>query len=403
MIDIVGNPQAEMIAILSKRPDYLKRTVLDQDYFVEPFKSMYLATKSSLEKYGLIDTGYISSFKGVNRDDYVSILWEEIPTDITTFKTLEENILDAYRKREYLNLAEQLRDNQIDIYQFKFGVNALEMQNTNTLQRIDCKEICSILERSASSKVLKFTEYQKLKAKSNIFERDLVVVAGKTGRGKTGFCLNIANDLLTHYPVMYISMELSAETIRTRLTAMNTDIPVSNILSPSTTVRDNGIAKIKSYGKSMDKKEFYVTDTSQTISSIERIIGSFPQEKHFVVFVDHLGYIKCKGKDIRERTTESIKRLRQMSMDFNCTIFCISHVSRTNDRVPQLSMLKESGEIENSARKVLFLWEEQEDDYGVYIMKNDSGSLGMIPIDYNKNTQKVREKETAGGGLRIPR
>ena len=55
-------------------------------------------------------------------------------------------------------------------------------------------------------------------------------------------------------------------------------------------------------------------------------------------------------------------------------------------------MLRDSGEIEQSARKVMFVWEENE-NYSICIEKNDSGGNRSIPVNYYKETQKFEERE----------
>ena len=91
--------------------------------------------------------------------------------------------------------------------------------------------------------------------------------------------------------------------------------------------------------------------------------------------------------------TEIAKELRKYSLDFNCTIIGLCQLNRdaikSNDG-PKLSMLRDSGEIEQSASKVVFVWN---DDNGcsMVLLKNRSGRTGVINVHYNKGTQRMEE------------
>ena len=66
--------------------------------------------------------------------------------------------------------------------------------------------------------------------------------------------------------------------------------------------------------------------------------------------------------------------------------------NRENE-APTLSRLKESGEIENSARQVIFIYFKTEDNYFIHIAKNTRGAVGIdIPITFTKNTMTIRER-----------
>ena len=145
MIDIEGNIPATMLSLLCHNPQYLKGSLLTEEYFLEPYRSIFAAMKDSIAKHGIIDADYISDFNGVNRDDFMSLLWEEQQGDITTYKRLEGNIVDAYKRRQYIELAKRLQLNQIDVYGFKYGVNNLNVINVNNLHKLDRNSILGSL------------------------------------------------------------------------------------------------------------------------------------------------------------------------------------------------------------------------------------------------------------------
>ena len=94
--------------------------------------------------------------------------------------------------------------------------------------------------------------------------------------------------------------------------------------------------------------------------------------------------------------TEIAKELRKISLDYNCTIIGLCQLNRDATKTsgkPKLSMLRDSGEIEQSASKILFVWQD-DDGYSLVLEKNRSGPTGYIPITYNKQNQIISEVRT---------
>ena len=121
-----------------------------------------------------------------------------------------------------------------------------------------------------------------------------------------------------------------------------------------------------------------------------------------ILFIDHLGLTKVDGmKSLYEQATEVAKQLRQMCLEYDCTIISASQLNRSayNSDEVSLSMLKDSGELENSASKVILLHRDKnssaDDDVvemNVEIAKNRDGVCGLIKMDYDKTKQIFSEK-----------
>ena len=123
------------------------------------------------------------------------------------------------------------------------------------------------------------------------------------------------------------------------------------------------------------------------------------KQGHTIVFIDHVGLIKSKkNSSLYENLTEIVKELRQMSLDYDCTIFLVSQLNRTadNKQLPKISELKDSGELEQSATTVILMHDENQDkniskdDVSITFLigKNRNGSLGMMHYQYNKLSQR---------------
>ena len=125
--------------------------------------------------------------------------------------------------------------------------------------------------------------------------------------------------------------------------------------------------------------------------------------RHTVVFIDHLGLVKIDGmRSLYEQATEVAKELRQICLEYDCTIISASQLNRgaySSDEIT-LSMLKDSGELENSASKVMLLYKSKEankDDLMHELVfdeaKNRDGYTGIINAIYDKEKQIFSEKK----------
>lgn len=104
-----------------------------------------------------------------------------------------------------------------------------------------------------------------------------------------------------------------------------------------------------------------------------------------------------------EKITELAKTLRNMSTTHNITMIALSQVSRqqnqhgntrNRENAPlELNRMKDSGELENSARQAVNIYFKTEGNYFMYIAKNTRGEVGIdIPITFTKNTMTIKER-----------
>jgi replicative DNA helicase len=120
------------------------------------------------------------------------------------------------------------------------------------------------------------------------------------------------------------------------------------------------------------------------------------RRKMVACFVDYLQLMKSANKQgNRQQEVSDIARgLKDAARDYNMPIIALSQLSRKNmqeDRAPELSDLRESGEIEQAARTVIFLHGEKiKVEAGqpyprirhmeCIIAKQGDGPLGSFPL-----------------------
>ena len=385
------NYQQELIGILGSKPQYFNSTILTKEYFDKPFDYMFEKMRLSYKKNGTVNYQDILEDNNIADDLFVACISNVIQTHIKYFKSLESMAIEKYKARMIHEYNSMLIRGDIDVNGFTNRVKKLENISSSELKKLTGNTIREYTKKENKSII--FNDFKRFGAVTKIKEHDLVILAGKTGTGKTGLALNLLSDLSKTYPCIYLNIEMSEDSIVQRMIALNKNI-MMNSLENCYNIHQSELNRIYEYANELDGNSNIYYDTgSQSINNIKSTISSFDQDSHYIVFIDHIGLIKCYGKGAYEKMTNTVLELRNLSLDYNCTIIGLCQLSRESAKAdrPSNNLLRDSGEVEQSARKVIFVWEEKDESYNIYVTKNDSGPRGRMPVTYNKATQKFTE------------
>ena len=322
---------------------------------------------------------------GHNFDYYQELLFERYVNSL---------ILDAIDKFKNNNISQE------ELLQYIHKYEAMSIKTT--ANKLTGDEVFRII--NSKNKNINF-RFEKLSKYANIQEHDLVVVAARPGIGKTGFILNLLEDLSDRYNCVLFNMEMSDKQVYQRLVAINTKIPIGYFDKPAT---DYQKKLLEDGSKKIANKNIKVISRSQTISTIRKRIIEESKQTHTLAFIDYVGLIGSseKNKSLYEKTTAIVKELRQISLDYDCTIFLVAQINRnsenTKDKRPKISDLKETGELEQSATTVLMLHNENYykglemkiEEIEVIIGKNRNGQTGILTLEYNQKNQRFDPKGT---------
>lgn len=383
--------QAECIGMLALYPKLFHHCVMQPEYFAEGYRQIYCAMVECYKRNnGDIIISEMASYKGFDVDLYMRCTNVSITSDVKRFNRIQQLVVEAYKKRSIEALGDDLKTRVITLEEYDKEYRKiidLGIAETNRLTKVDLLNACT-----DDKKNIFFHRFRKLGAMMKLKENDFMIVAGATGGGKSGFALNLLEDLSANYKCLYFNLEMVSQELRQRLVTIKSSIAQDEIVKLNDLAQDSQNRAFQAINE-YDRKEMYVFDKSQTLESIRANIATHQSDKHMIVIIDHIGLIGTKARNAYERMTEIAKELRKYSLDFNCTIIGLCQLNRdamkSNDG-PKLSMLRDSGEIEQSASKVLFVWHEDE-DYSLVLVKNRSGHTGMVNIAYNKATQRMEE------------
>lgn len=229
---------------------------------------------------------------------------------------------------------------------------------------------------------------------------DLVVIAGRPAMGKTSLMMSIARNAAVDHGcgVLAFSLEMSRGQLMQRLIALEARVDVQRVRFQQ--VEEDEKVRIIEAGGVLCQAPIYIDDTPGiTLSAMRsRIRRTLAQHNIDLIIIDYLQLIQATmdGKRIRERyqeVSEVARGLKNLAREFDLPVLALAQLSRAvegrADKVPQLSDLRDSGEIEQAADIVVFI---HRDDYYAGFDKE----TGMSKSDRPKTADLVFAKHRNG-------
>lgn len=196
---------------------------------------------------------------------------------------------------------------------------------------------------------------------------DLVVIAGETSQGKSSLALCIAKNVAQNgTPVAFYSLEMSAIQLCARITSIASSVPSSEILYSKVDdekfdLINYGIGKVENLPIYIDDNG--LTNIDSIISSIRFMVVRFGLK---IAFIDYLQLANARGIGYNKEQEVSymIQRLKNVAKELNICIVVLSQLSRDPNKnyEPKLSRLRDSGQIEQTADIVMFVYRPEHYD-----------------------------------------
>lgn len=394
------NYEDKLIETLFYKPSLIEQLIIPDECFKSKDNLELLIEMK--KQYELDKTFDISSFsmrlQRENKTNLVTKITYIIETgsniDIVNFEYYQEELFKTYKNNLLIENTKQFFNKKIDMDTYVSNIHKIEEKTIITPDgKKSYKEIMDMLENN--SKSIKF-RYPKLCHALKLSEHDFTIISARPSVGKTGFMLNLLESISNKYKVVLFNMEMSEEQVYKRLLGIMTGIPIKELRDAKNRQR------VSEYAKQLAERNIKIYTGSQTLQSIRRKIIDECKDEHTVIFIDYIGLMNNNDKynSLYEMITTNTKSLRNISMSYNCTIIALAQLNRTTekrDNGPQLSDLKESGELEQSAVSVLFLFGDEKENGNIEqritirIAKNRNGEKGDKDFMYFKDTQQFEE------------
>ena len=383
----------ELLALIINYPELLERNILKKEYFFGQDQILFNAILTEYKKHKVLLVENLSKYSGVNLEYYFKLqtdnLWNT--NKEIKFEELQKGIIDKYKRRRFKEITDTNSGNYEKTIQDLEKLLEINYQENSYIKSEDV--INSLFNEKRQLKL----GYEEFDKDLNLSQNDLLIIGAGSGTGKTAFALNLLLKLCENYQCIYFNMEMSKDILYKRLIAIKTGISLKD-LNNAKKLSSNDLRKISV--ASSDLENIIIINGSVNTPIVKKNILNIKTDKHIVVFLDHIGLIKASGNSLYEKMTNVAKDLRTICLDCNCTIIglCqLSRVSQKNNEIPKLQDLRDSGEIEQSARKVVLLYDEEKDSTNenhnmkMIIAKNDDGNRVIKDFVFERYTQRFKE------------
>ena len=220
---------------------------------------------------------------------------------------------------------------------------------------------------------------------------DLVIIAAETSQGKSSLAISIT-DFATQYgyKCAFYSLEMKKEQIAARILSIHSGVPANEILYSR--LGSDKISQIQHEADKLTNSCLFFDDRST--SNIETIISSIRslKLKHGIDFViiDYLQIlnVNMKGSNKETQMGEVARRLKNLAKDLDICIIALSQLNRnTNDPLPNLNRLRDSGQIAEAADIVMFIYRPElyQRQYPDPFRDADTYGTAMIDIAKGRN------------------
>lgn len=229
---------------------------------------------------------------------------------------------------------------------------------------------------------------------------DYFVVAARPSMGKTAFAVQVADAVADHDAALVFEFEMPSVALVKRLLAAKSSVP-SEEFRPGHKVSGSTISRITSRAAAMLEKSSlsFCSRAAMRISELRSVARRWRlqnQSKRGLIVVDYLQLVR-PDRDSRDPNEardvgEVSKGLKAMAVELNVTVMALAQLNRdlerrTNKR-PMMSDLRSSGQIEQDADLIAFLYRDeyynpQTSEKGiaeVIIGKARNGATGTVKL-----------------------
>lgn len=233
---------------------------------------------------------------------------------------------------------------------------------------------------------------------------NLVIVGARPSVGKSVVCSEVAafNALGRRSSVLF-SLEMTTAEVGTRIVSSRSRVPHETISEGKLT--DDEWAHVTKVSGDLAEMPLHIDDDPST--SIAKIRGHVRRHKTDLIVVDYLQLMNGPKSESRQNDVAAIsKGLKAIAKEADAVVIAASQLNRgvegRHSKVPTLSDLRESGQIEQDADIVLLLHRDdmyeresaRAGEIDVIIAKNRSGSMATVTLGFDGKRARIVQLAT---------
>jgi len=305
---------------------------------------------------------------------------------------------DEYNPKDVLDVVQShIADNK-----YKAIINKKDFTNSELLDELDRRMISAADSGGINGIRTGYERYDEIT--SGMQPTNLIIVAARPAMGKTQFALGLmANaSVRNQHKGLFISCEMDEVQVMKRIIAVHGGIAGYSIKYGK--LQRSEVTRYSRAKDDIKESSLKIVAGSFTISEVMSLVY---KEKYShgldYVIVDYIQKIQAPGAQNRTNEVGEVsRRLKDMANELKIPVIALAQLSRAvehrTDKKPMLSDLRESGDIEQDADIVAFLYragyymdpEEKEsnpmaEDGYIIIAKHRDGDLEDIPMRFDSD------------------
>ncbi|UXC37336.1 replicative DNA helicase [Cupriavidus gilardii] len=225
---------------------------------------------------------------------------------------------------------------------------------------------------------------------------ELVIVAGRPSMGKTAFALAIADAAAVGGTAAFLSMEMPRDQLHERNISMLGKLPLRLLRRPHE-MQDADWNRVTYATQRIADMNLFLDDQPALTLLDVRSKARAVKRKHglSLLVVDYLGLMTGGPKENRNQEVGSYSRgLKALAKELNIPVIALAQLNRElerrADKRPTMADLRDSGEIEQDADIILFLYRDEVYNPNtqakgiceVLVEKQRMGEKGMVPLGF---------------------
>ncbi len=328
---------------------------------------------------------------------------------VLDIKGLAESVYDLALRRDLIRIGEKLiyesKKEDIDLSvtdrientESRLFNLAIYGENDRGFKKID-HTVAEAIKRVSNEKGIELyanhvpTGFLDMDSITGGFQNsDLIILAARPSMGKTALAMNLALNAASFfkknnmdYAVGFISLEMSSIQIVNRVLAMKTGIP-SNRIRLGNINREAEFRALIERSKEVSELPIFIDDTpALSIASIRTRARRLKRKHNLgILIVDYLQLVRGSTTPRDANRVQEIGEisygLKAIAKELDIPVLALSQLSRAvesrEDKRPMLSDLRESGNIEQDADVVMFIYREE-----YYLDRK-------VPTEHDRNTE----------------
>lgn len=391
-----------------------------EDFTDKLHQKVYVGIRNLVKNNKKVD--YLTLYNELNKKvqvSYLTQLTETFPV-ISNFEQYTKQLKDYTLKRKLYTLANEVRDPD------KSGKELAELaeekifelrEKTSTSEFTKLNEIVldvyQHIEDVSSGKVERglrtgFTKLDEIIG--GLRKQEYILLGARPSIGKTALAINIAEDLLIRDKhIAFFSYEMSKEQLIERLLKSMSLVETGY----KRKISEKEWKKLTNAANYLTNKNLFIDDDpNKSVMDMQSMCRKLKRQEGLdLVIIDYLQKIKSTHNGSKREQLEQVSNdIKNMAKILNVPVIVVSSLSRAGEmrtnKMPIMSDLRETGQLEFDADVIMFLHREYyydrtnealKRDADIIVAKNRNGKIGRTKLNWIEEYTKFLNKDDEHG------